>query len=839
MRKLIFCCLLLLIVSFVHAEVIVQDDFNRPDNQDVSANYVPGFIYYETPLIDLDNITQYNGEDEVEIRNNELFLQETDYCDFTTIVADFSHIINLTSYEDGNISFRMTTGDNGGSERWFGHIVFGDSLSNSPSATEQCATQNKMWNTINSANDKDTFVFVQVVRAEGKNNVREGGACGYLPYFVENIGDGTYHEFTFYFNILNNKTKFYVNGILQTEINCNIENAEKVNSIAFQTYTNQGNVIEYMKIDDLKINKPAPTVNLLLQKFSPVFYHHPDEDYELNEIASMFDNADLKKGTTLVKSSPITVDDITDLLQSHKHSMDLTNVNIDILPDLPDPNDFSSNNPKLYGTISIDENNYKHLQYFIFYPFQEWYVMDHEGDWELVQVTLDPNNEIESVAYMFNLFTMIYYDPTLIDYVDGTHPIVWVAKGSHNSYPDNAYLDFSNIEGNLDFFEQLLNAYKLLEDLSQGGRVMKPEGMLLDPNEETYVLEEITSSTPWIEYEGMWGQETNFIFTSGPQGPKHNPRFERKWRHPERFTYAPENTFFSAFLYSPLDFEVLDENSNLITDYEFYTGPDNEPETLMLLGEKYTLNLIANDAGTFTLEIYFYHKDANTGIKVRYENIPNGPNTRGKVEVHKDSDFLLYIDFDGNGVYATTHSPNEIVDYNDFEISDTDNDGINNFEDNCPLILNPGQENFNNDGKGDACDNPKYLKQRALKMLKDVREEDPNNYNLKRAEIYLGASLRNKFWLSDFTIRSLRVFYYEKVAFEKLDGHPDIQMLLVDADKLLAERRILDKYSDKLKGWKKKQYDEAVKLYEEGNKAVEDENFLDALYFYMMSWETL
>jgi len=36
--------------------------------------------------------------------------------------------------------------------------------------------------------------------------------------------------------------------------------------------------------------------------------------------------------------------------------------------------------------------------------------------------------------------------------------------------------------------------------------------------------------------------------------------------------------------------------------------------------------------------------------------------------------------------------------------TDTDGDGIPDDADNCPLIANPGQEDFDNDGKGDVCD---------------------------------------------------------------------------------------------------------------------------------------
>jgi hypothetical protein len=35
---------------------------------------------------------------------------------------------------------------------------------------------------------------------------------------------------------------------------------------------------------------------------------------------------------------------------------------------------------------------------------------------------------------------------------------------------------------------------------------------------------------------------------------------------------------------------------------------------------------------------------------------------------------------------------------------DIDGDGFNNTDDNCPLVANPGQNDTNRDGVGDACD---------------------------------------------------------------------------------------------------------------------------------------
>ena len=112
--------------------------------------------------------------------------------------------------------------------------------------------------------------------------------------------------------------------------------------------------------------------------------------------------------------------------------------------------------PTVYAHPFIEPRGLLAIQYWFFYPFND-FVGNHEGDWEHITVVAEAGNErIKEVHYYFHQRSLILpqgreFQP---DTVDGTHPIVyiggrmyhlpdypirWLARehneGSHGSFP--------------------------------------------------------------------------------------------------------------------------------------------------------------------------------------------------------------------------------------------------------------------------------------------------------------------------------------------------------------------------------------------------------------------
>ena len=158
------------------------------------------------------------------------------------------------------------------------------------------------------------------------------------------------------------------------------------------------------------------------------------------------------------------------------------------------------------------------LQYWLFYAFNDWNNF-HEGDWEMIQLLFDASTPAAAldqrpveVGYsQHEGAERASWDDSKLELVDGTHPVVHVAAGSHaNFFGEALYLGSAASEG------------VGCDDTRGPTSDIRPVVRTI-PTDRT----EARAAFPWIGFEGRWG-ELQRAFYNGPTGPN----LKRQWTQP-------------------------------------------------------------------------------------------------------------------------------------------------------------------------------------------------------------------------------------------------------------------------------------------------------------------
>jgi hypothetical protein len=248
----------------------------------------------------------------------------------------------------------------------------------------------------------------------------------------------------------------------------------------------------------------------------------PGEPYEPMDVDLLFDEPTVAlrgpwKPTDLVEIGP-TAADLADLYEYH----------LDFPGDALDPGcDYerwarrlsAGEAPAVYAHVATDPGHPGKLalQYWFFYAFNDFNNL-HEGDWEMIQLVFDAEDEREALAE----------DPVEIGYsshegaeradwgddkleLEGTHPVVYPAAGSHaNKFTQALYIGSS-------------------ADAGVGCDDTNGPHVELRPAVKTIASDPAAAreTFPWITYEGRWG-ELQEAFFNGPTGPN----MKRQWTEP-------------------------------------------------------------------------------------------------------------------------------------------------------------------------------------------------------------------------------------------------------------------------------------------------------------------
>jgi hypothetical protein len=167
--------------------------------------------------------------------------------------------------------------------------------------------------------------------------------------------------------------------------------------------------------------------------------------------------------------------------------------------------------PAVYAHVSTDPAHPGRLalQYWLFYVFNDWNNL-HEGDWEMIQLVFDASSPAQAlkrtpveVGYsQHEGAEKAAWDDDKLERVDGTHPVVHPASGSHANFFDEALYLGSSAEQGVGC------------DDTRGPTIDVRPVVRTIPSDPAQARQ----AFPWIAFQGRWG-ELRPGFFNGPTGP--------------------------------------------------------------------------------------------------------------------------------------------------------------------------------------------------------------------------------------------------------------------------------------------------------------------------------
>jgi hypothetical protein len=166
--------------------------------------------------------------------------------------------------------------------------------------------------------------------------------------------------------------------------------------------------------------------------------------------------------------------------------------------------------PTMYARVVMEAGrpNQLALQYWFFYVFNN-FNDKHEGDWEMIQLDFDAATAAQALRLSPALVGFsqhegaesAHWGDSKLEIVDGTHPVVYPALGSHANYYTSAlHLGRSAAQG------------VGCDDTNGPSTELRPRVALMPTARSAYL-----SAYPWLAYEGHWGEEHE-SFYNGPTG---------------------------------------------------------------------------------------------------------------------------------------------------------------------------------------------------------------------------------------------------------------------------------------------------------------------------------
>ncbi len=244
------------------------------------------------------------------------------------------------------------------------------------------------------------------------------------------------------------------------------------------------------------------------------------------------------------------------------------------------------------------------------------------------------------------------------------------------------------------------------------GAHVKTWDAIREPSAVSYPYQTLCTSTPKVGLSAAWSNEHNAFVVAHPWEYE---RFSAPWINawstresvnsgstgPGYWNWTKYRTQVSGN--GSFVIKLMADNCSWIYLDGTLVGVQNDDRSLAKIQYGLTLN------GTHTLEFIIFDGGGASGGQYRLETTTNPPpplnpdldgdgvpNTTDKFPLDKNE----WADSDNDGVGDNGDAfPNDPT-----EQKDTDRDLVGDHRDNCPVVANSDQANFDGDAMGDACD---------------------------------------------------------------------------------------------------------------------------------------
>ncbi len=325
--------------------------------------------------------------------------------------------------------------------------------------------------------------------------------------------------------------------------------------------------------------------------------------------------------------------------------------------------------PTIYTRVK-EGTDYTVIQYWLFYYFNDWRNF-HEGDWEMVQLNFPGYTTKELLesekSPVFAAYSqhqagqrMSWKDMRAEGMVMAeTHPVVYVARGSHANY-----FSPGQFWSGLDFDNTGVSLWRVIE-----------------PGEVDIVLlhGEEKEGKEWLDFQGYWGKYLGFSISvlglrfqqCGPFGPQWGDGGEvsRKWQQPEAWANElPEypKPFWTSFidkigdwaknaifsLFSPADLHVydasgrhvgLDERGVLeieIPGAMYITPEGTDYKTIIIpeadVASEFRVEVKGTGSGIMDLKVQVPDAENKVTRYLEYTDVPISPTTIAQLNIKKE-----------------------------------------------------------------------------------------------------------------------------------------------------------------------------------------------------------